>query len=209
MFARPHPSPACDGLMCLCCCCLLPVAVPAVPGVTFAQAGSTLCGTGVCPAGQRCFDGWNCCGEDTPICGGACCASPSTCISNRCVAPGSVPCGTNVCVPGEVCGQNNVCCPTDRVVCGSTCCQTGLTCVSGVCAAAGSTPCGTGTVCVLGQTCVDNVAGVCCNAGETACGGRCCPAGNTCLQVGCEGAQRKVGVAYGGGRVSCSLTYLL
>lgn len=157
------------------------VVAVAVPGVTFAQAGSTLCGTGVCPTGQRCFDGWNCCPETTPICGGKCCQAPSTCVNNRCVEPGSVPCGNTVCQPGEQCGVGNVCCTSDRKVCGSTCCEVGQDCVLGTCAAAGSTACGA-TICAFGQTCV---AGVCCNTGETACGGRCCPSGNTCLQV-CE-----------------------
>lgn len=157
------------------------VAAPAtaVPGVTFAQAGSTLCGTGVCPAGQRCFDGWNCCPEATPICGGKCCQSPNTCLNNRCVEPGSIPCGTTVCPPGQTCGLNNVCCTADRKVCGQACCELGQDCVLGTCAAAGSLPCGN-TICASPQTCVD---GVCCNTGETACGGRCCPSGNTCLSV--------------------------
>lgn len=148
-----------------------------VPGVSFAEAGSTLCGTGVCPAGQRCFDGWNCCPLETPVCGAQCCQAPSVCVSNKCVAPGSIPCGTTVCTGGLSCIQD-VCCSADRVVCGGKCCDTGQSCILGVCAAAGSRQCGQG-ICDATQSCVD---GVCCAMGETACGGRCCPAGNTCLQ---------------------------
>lgn len=164
--------------------CPLVSAAAAVPGVTFAEAGSTLCGTGVCPTGQRCFDGWNCCPEATPICGAKCCQAPSVCLNNRCVEPGSVPCGTTVCEPAQTCGLNNVCCTADRKVCGTACCEVGQDCVLGTCAAAGSVACGATAICTLGQTCV---SGVCCNTGETACGGRCCPAGNECLQVSCAG----------------------
>lgn len=83
-------------------------------GVTFAEAGSTLCGRGACPPGSRCFDGWNCCPDGVDVCGGVCCDKGRVCLQNQCTAAGSIPCGSAVCTPGQLC-TNNVCCPQDQV----------------------------------------------------------------------------------------------
>lgn len=150
---------------------------PLLPGVQFASAGSTICGAGVCQAGERCFDGFNCCPAATPVCGGECCSAPKACINQRCAVVGSVPCGDNVCAPGSQC-LNGVCCAATAAQCGNTCCPDGQICVAGQCAPQGSIACGT-AVCSASQICV---SGICCAQGESACGGRCCAAGNTCLQ---------------------------
>lgn len=57
---------------------------------TFANSKDNLCGDALkpCPAGYRCFDGFNCCPDRTPVCGGKCCGDPWTCVGNTCVPPG-------------------------------------------------------------------------------------------------------------------------
>jgi hypothetical protein len=167
-LARPRCMPAAlvDWASCWC----------AFAGVKVAAPGSMLCGGGACPAGWRCFDGFNCCPEDVQICGGTCCNNNRVCLQNQCVAAGSTPCGTAVCSPGQQC-SNNVCCDASRVVCGSRCCDQGQQCLLGQCAAAGATACGA-NICSASQQCVQ---GICCGLGETNCGGRCCGLTNTCL----------------------------
>lgn len=154
-----------------------PAGSQAPPGVSFAEAGSTMCGGGACAPGSRCFDGWNCCPETVQVCGGVCCDNNRVCLMSQCVAQGSIPCGTAVCQNGQTC-NNGVCCSSDRVVCGSTCCEQGQQCIAGQCAAAGSTACGA-AVCDPTQTCA---SGVCCPAGQVNCAGKCCGGTNTCLQ---------------------------
>lgn len=97
-----------------------------------------------CPAGYRCFDGFNCCPEGAPVCGGKCCGAPWTCVGNVCVPPGGSPCGRIICMQDWKCLENDLCCRATDTICNHKCCPLGNQCRSGLCVLPDEEPCGLG-----------------------------------------------------------------
>ena len=130
-----------------------------------AAAPSAPCGPNnlECDKGTRCFNGFQCCPNDIPVCGGYCCGSPWACKGNICVPPGGTPCpGQNyICEEGRVCMQDYLCCrPTDSV-CNNACCPKGKSCHHNQCVNEDEEPCG-GRMCTSpSEVCVDREKGQC------------------------------------------------
>lgn len=76
-----------------------------------------------CPPGYRCFDGFNCCPEATPVCGGKCCGGDWSCVGDVCVPPGAKACGKAVCdsLSGWECLETDLCCRQSDSVCNHRC----------------------------------------------------------------------------------------
>lgn len=123
----------------LCCCYFLLHTAPRAMLANNQACGDT---QQPCRDGYRCFDGFNCCPDNTPVCGGKCCGGDWSCVSGVCVAPGTTPCGRWVCEKGWECLEDNLCCRPSDTVCNHKCCSRGNVCRDGMCVAPDAEPCG-------------------------------------------------------------------
>jgi hypothetical protein len=170
-------------------------------GVTFAEAGSTICGEGACAPGSRCFDGehHSSCSQthaDTQQV-----AATSSLKHNLVSKQLSCTCSIFLgwlhmhssavqqlvaCTPAYEPALHSPhtgwnCCPENVQVCGGVCCDNNRVCLMSQCVAQGSIPCGS-AVCQNGQTCNN---GVCCSADRVVCGSTCCDSGQQCINGQC------------------------
>lgn len=185
-------TPLCVRMCLLLVCACLHVASNA----TFADIGSKMCGSGPCPTGTRCFDGFRCCPLEIPVCGGMWQATGA--IGSRLEGLEAWPKEFQGCTPGTQSEDRPRLVPlliqtvimpthspsTPLYIHSNTgqCCGSPWTCQGDRCVPPGGTVCGP-VICQATYECLEE--NLCCKPLSTVCNHQCCPQSKACRKNMC------------------------